>query len=216
VPSRAPRPVSASWTWRSGDRGPARTLADPGAHIAVACDLCAVAEMESMFDDVRSFFGGLDVLVHVAGVLARTQVEDVTEEIWDWHLDNNLKATFFVDRAAARLMREGRKGGRIINFASDAWWTGGLHAATAYAASKGGVVSVSRGLAKAFARDGITVNCVAPGTVDSRMLRSGLSEEQIAHLADVIPLGVSRSPRTWRRRRCSSLPTTPASSPPRR
>ncbi len=165
------------------------TLADPGAHIAVACDLCAVAEMESMFDEVRSFFGGLDVLVHVAGVLARTQVEDVTEEIWDWHLDNNLKATFFVDRAAARLMREGGKGGRIINFASDAWWTGGLHAATAYAASKGGVVSVSRGLAKAFARDGITVNCVAPGTVDSRMLRSGLSEEQIAHLTDVIPLG---------------------------
>ena len=165
------------------------TLVDPGAHIAVACDLRKAAELQSMFEEVRSHLGGLDVLVHVAGVLARTQVEDVTEEIWDWHLDNNLKATFFVDRAAASLMREGGRGGRIINFASDAWWTGGLHAAAAYAASKGGVVSLSRGLARAFARDGITVNCVAPGTVDSRMLRSGLSEDQIAHLVDAIPLG---------------------------
>jgi NAD(P)-dependent dehydrogenase (short-subunit alcohol dehydrogenase family) len=142
-----------------------------------------------VFTSVEGVFGGLDVLVHVAGVLARTALDDVTEEIWDWHIDNNLKATFFVDRAAARLMRAQGNGGRIINFASDAWWTGGLYAATAYAASKGGVVSLSRGLARTLGRDGITVNCVAPGTVDSPMLRSGLSEEQIEHLTDVIPLG---------------------------
>lgn len=164
-------------------------LKGEAAHLVVVCDLLVPAELQAMFDKVRSEFGGLDVLVHVAGVLARTEVEDVTEEIWDWHIDNNLKVTFFVDRAAARLMRAGGQGGRIVNFASDAWWTGGLHAATPYAASKGGVVSLSRGLARAFARDGITVNCVAPGTVDSPMLRSGLSEAQIAHATDSIPLG---------------------------
>ena len=164
-------------------------LAERHAHLLAHCDLLVPDELAAMFESVRLTFGGLDVLVHVAGVLARTDVDDVTEEIWDWHLDNNLKATFFVDRAAANLMRAGGKGGRIINFASDAWWTGGLHAATPYAASKGGVVSLSRGLAKAFASDGITVNCVAPGTVDSPMLRSGLTDAQIAHVADPIPLG---------------------------
>ncbi|MCU1489219.1 MAG: short-chain dehydrogenase/reductase [Acidimicrobiaceae bacterium] len=158
-------------------------------HLAVPCDLLDATQLQAMFDAVRKGFGGLDVLVHVAGVLARTQVEDVTEEIWDWHLDNNLKATFFVDRAAAQLMRTGGAGGRIVNFASDAWWTGGLHAATPYAASKGGVVSLSRGLARAFASDGITVNCVAPGTVDSPMLRSGLTESQIEDAVHAIPLG---------------------------
>ena len=164
-------------------------LQDESAHSVVVCDLLVATQLQALFDKVRSDFGGLDVIAHVAGVLARTEVEDVTETIWDWHLDNNLKVTFFVDRAAARLMRRGGNGGRIINFASDAWWTGGLYGGTPYAASKGGVVSLSRGLARAFARDGITVNCVAPGTVDSPMLRSGLTETQIAHVADPIPLG---------------------------
>jgi NAD(P)-dependent dehydrogenase (short-subunit alcohol dehydrogenase family) len=164
-------------------------LEGTGPHLAISGNLSVPTEIQAVFTSVQGVFGGLDVLVHVAGVLARTALDDVTEEIWDWHIDNNLKATFFVDRAAARLMRAGGNGGRIINFASDAWWTGGLYAATAYAASKGGVVSLSRGLARTLGRDGITVNCVAPGTVDSPMLRSGLSDEQIEHLTDVIPLG---------------------------
>jgi NAD(P)-dependent dehydrogenase (short-subunit alcohol dehydrogenase family) len=157
--------------------------------LLLSCDLLDPDQRGRAFERVVSDLGGLDVLVHAAGVLARTAVDDVTEEIWDWHLDNNLKATFFVDREAAWIMRAQGHGGRIINFASDAWWTGGQHAATVYAASKGGVVSLSRGLARTFGPDGITVNCVAPGTVDSRMLRSGLSAEQVADAVNSIPLG---------------------------
>jgi len=165
------------------------TLDNASSHVAMACDLRSLPALHKMFSAVESVLGGLDVFVHVAGVLARTGLDEVTEEIWDWHIDNNLKTTFFADRSAAQIMRSAGAGGRIINFASDAWWTGGLHAATVYAASKGGVVSLSRGLAKSLAPFGITVNCVAPGTVDSPMLRSGLSDEQIADAADAIPLG---------------------------
>lgn len=162
-------------------------LAGAEQHRTLACDLSVVADVDVVFGAVQEAFGGLDVVVHVAGVLARTEIDAVTEEIWDWHIDNNLKSTFFVDRAAARLMRRG--GGRIINFASDAWWTGGLYAAIPYAASKGGVVSLSRGLARTLGPYGITVNCVAPGTVDSPMLRCGLSTDQIDHLTEAIPMG---------------------------
>jgi NAD(P)-dependent dehydrogenase (short-subunit alcohol dehydrogenase family) len=162
--------------------------------MAISCDLGAADQLQEMFDRVQEEMGGLDVLVHAAAVLQRLEIEEVTEELWDWHMDNNLKAAFFVNRHAARIMREQGRGGRIINFASDAWWTGGLHAATVYATSKGGIVSMSRGLATSLAGYGITVNCVAPGTVDSRMVRSGLSQEQIDHLADPIPMGRLASP----------------------
>lgn len=165
------------------------SLEQSDSHLAVGCDLLDSIARDALFRQVEELFGGLDILVHVAGVLARTAVDDVTEDIWNWHLDNNLKATFFVDRAAARLMQAGGHGGRIVNFASDAWWHGGNHAAAVYAASKGGVVSLSRGLARHYARDAITVNCIAPGTVDSPMLRCGLTADQLAHVADPIPLG---------------------------
>jgi NAD(P)-dependent dehydrogenase (short-subunit alcohol dehydrogenase family) len=176
--------ISAEETRSLRDR-----LSDPARHLAVECNLLDSRRRHEIFAEVSSRFGGLDALVHAAGVLERTSVDDVTEQLWDWHLDNNLKATFFVDREAATLMCDAGRGGRIINFASDAWWTGGLHSCTVYAASKGGVVSLSRGLARHYAKFGITVNCVAPGTVDSRMLRSGLSPEEIAHVGDPIPLG---------------------------
>lgn len=165
------------------------SLSRPEEHVVIDCDLADQRGRGAMFAEVRAAFGGLDVLVHAAGVLARTAVEDVTEGIWDWHLDNNLKVTFFVDRAAAEMMQLGGRGGRIVNFASDAWWTGGMHSSTVYAASKGGVVSLSRGFARHYAADGITVNCVAPGTVESRMMRSGLTPEQEGHLVVQIPLG---------------------------
>jgi NAD(P)-dependent dehydrogenase (short-subunit alcohol dehydrogenase family) len=165
------------------------TLDDPGKHLAIGCDLLDHQQREEMFARVFTAFGGLDVLVHAAGVLARTPVDEMTEDVWDWHVDNNLKVTFFVDRAAAQLMILGGRGGRIVNFASDAWWTGGMHPSTAYAASKGGVVSLSRNLARNYAANGITVNCVAPGTVESRMMREGLTPEQNAHIVDAIPLG---------------------------
>ncbi len=130
------------------------------------------------------------MLANVAGVLIRrTDVDEVTEEDWDFQHDLNLKASFFLTRAAGRIFREQGRGGRIINFTSQSWWTGGFGGAVAYAATKGGIVSMSRGFARTYARDAITVNTVSPGAVDTPMLRGGLSDDQLADHLSQIPMG---------------------------
>ena len=127
---------------------------------------------------VKDAFGRFDVLANAAAVLIRRgDVDEVTEDDWDTQHDVNLKAAFFLNRAAGRLLREQGNGGRIINFTSQGWWSGGYGGSVAYAASKGGIVSMSRGLARTYAKDGITVNTVSPGAVDTPMFRTGLDPD---------------------------------------
>jgi NAD(P)-dependent dehydrogenase (short-subunit alcohol dehydrogenase family) len=168
---------------------------DGDSHLAVGIDLRDLSGHQSLMRAGMERFGRLDVLAHAAAVLIRRyNVNDVTEEDWDIQHDVNLKATFFLNRAAAELFRAQGRGGRIINFTSQAWWTGGFGGAVAYAATKGGVVSLTRGLARIYAKDRITVNAVAPGAADTPMLRSGVTDEQIAAHMTQIPLGYLAAP----------------------
>ena len=91
-------------------------------------------------------------------------------------------------------MKKQGRGGRIINFTSQAWLTGGFGGSVAYASGKGGIVSMSRGLARSYAADGILVNTIAPGAVDTQMLRGGLSEEELKAFIGQIPLGRAATP----------------------
>ena len=118
----------------------------------------------------------------------------MTEEDWDFQHDVNLKAGFFLNRAAARIMREQGRGGRLINFSSQGWWTGGFGGSVVYSATKGGIVSMCRGLARTYAKDGITVNSVSPGAVDTPMMRGGLTDEQLQASIAMIPLGYMAEP----------------------
>ncbi len=164
-------------------------------HRSVAADLRDLAGHEPLLRRAQSEFGSLDVLAHVAAVLRRVNdVDDVTEEDWDFQHDVNLKAGFFLNRWAARIMREQGRGGRLINFTSQGWWTGGFGGSVVYAAAKGGVVSMCRGLARTYAKDGITVNSVSPGAVDTPMMRGGLTDEQLQASIDMIPLGYMAAP----------------------
>ena len=168
---------------------------DGGPHLAMVADLCDLAGQEPLLRRAQTEFGSLDVLAHAAAVLVRrNNVDEVTEEDWDFQHDVNLKATFFLDRAAARIMREQGRGGRIINFTSQGWWTGGFGGSVVYAATKGGIVSMCRGLARTYANDRITVNTVSPGGVDTPMLRGGLTDEQLQSHIDQIPLGYLAAP----------------------
>ena len=106
----------------------------------------------------------------------------------------NLKATFFLNRSVARVLREQGRGGRIVNFTSQGWWTGGFGGSVVYAASKGGIVSMCRGLARSWAPDGITVNSVSPGAADTPMMRSGMDEAGLAEFVKMIPLGRMAEP----------------------
>ncbi|MGI8826442.1 MAG: SDR family NAD(P)-dependent oxidoreductase [Chloroflexota bacterium] len=159
-------------------------------HLAVASDLTDLGGHEALLRCALDTFGSFGVLVHSAAVLRRRyDIDDVSEEDWDIQLDVNLKATFFLNRAAARLFREQGRGGRIINFTSQSWWTGGFGGAVAYAASKGGIVTMSRGLARTLAPYDITVNTVAPGFVDTPMLVAGVPEQQLEEWRRMVPLG---------------------------
>jgi NAD(P)-dependent dehydrogenase (short-subunit alcohol dehydrogenase family) len=169
--------------------------ADPGRHVALAADLRHLSSHEGLLERVVGAFGRLDVLAHVAAVIKREpDIDAVTEEQWALQEEINLRATFFLNRAAARIMLRQGRGGRIVNFASQGWWTGGYGGSVVYAATKGGVVSMTRGLARTYAPDGILVNCVAPGAVDTAMMRDGLSEAARERFLEQIPLGRMADP----------------------
>jgi NAD(P)-dependent dehydrogenase (short-subunit alcohol dehydrogenase family) len=165
-------------------------LENPDRHLALEADLCDLSNHDALLDQVREAFGRFDVLAHLAAVLRRrATIDEVTEEDWDIQLDTNLKATFFLNRSAWHVFRDQGRGGRIINFTSQGWWTGGFGGSAVYAASKGGIVSMSRGLARTLAPDGITVNTVSPGAADTAMMRGGSSDEDVANFVRMIPLG---------------------------
>jgi NAD(P)-dependent dehydrogenase (short-subunit alcohol dehydrogenase family) len=167
----------------------------PDRHLAIGASISDLDAQEAVLRRALDSFGRFDVLAHLAAVLRRRDtIDDVTEDDWDIQLDVNLKATFFLNRWAARLFREQGTGGRIINFTSQGWWTGGFGGSVVYAASKGGIVSMSRGLARTLAADGITVNTVSPGGVDTTMMTDGSSEEALQSFLAMVPLGRMAQP----------------------
>jgi NAD(P)-dependent dehydrogenase (short-subunit alcohol dehydrogenase family) len=166
-----------------------------GPHRAEAIDLRELSGHDALLRRAADDLGGLDVLANLAAVLIRrNDVDEVTEEDWDLQHDVNLKAAFFLNRSAAQFMREQGRGGRVINFTSQGWWTGGFGGSVVYSATKGGIVSMTRGFARTYAKDDITFNTVSPGAVDTPMLRGGLTDEQLeGHIAQ-IPMGYMAEP----------------------
>jgi NAD(P)-dependent dehydrogenase (short-subunit alcohol dehydrogenase family) len=166
-----------------------------GPHLARGVDLRDLGRHEPLVAEALEKFGRVDVLVNAAAILIRrANVDEVTEEDWDLQHDINLKAGFFLNRAMGRALRAQGRGGRIINFTSQGWWSGGFGGSVVYAATKGGIVSMTRGLARTYAKDRITVNAVSPGAADTAMLRSGLSEDQLAQQIAQIPIGYMAEP----------------------
>jgi NAD(P)-dependent dehydrogenase (short-subunit alcohol dehydrogenase family) len=164
-------------------------------HLALAGDLRDPARPPALVDEVRAAFGRIDALVHVAAVLVRREdLRDVTVEDVDLQQEVNSRATFLLDRAAAEAMREQGDGGRIVNFTSQGWWTGGFGGSVVYSATKGAIVSMTRGLARTYGPDGILVNAIAPGAVDTPMLTDGVSPEALERFVAAIPLGRVAAP----------------------
>jgi NAD(P)-dependent dehydrogenase (short-subunit alcohol dehydrogenase family) len=164
-------------------------------HIGMAADLRDLASHEPLVQRARDELGNLYVLANLAAVLRRRgSLEEVTEEDWDFQHDVNLKAAFFLAKAAGAAMIEQGQGGRIILFSSQGWWTGGFGGSVAYAATKGGVTTMCRGLARTFGPHAITVNCVSPGQVHTPMLMTGLAPEIYQRMKDQTPLGYVAEP----------------------
>jgi meso-butanediol dehydrogenase / (S,S)-butanediol dehydrogenase / diacetyl reductase len=155
----------------------AKTLADELGQASVQADVTRAADIERMLDVAYHRWRRLDVVFNNAGIAEVRHLLELAEADWDRMLAVNLRAVFFVLQAAARRMRQqppianSELRGKLIQTASIAAYRGGLANMVHYAASKAGVVSITRTAAQVLAPDKITSNCICPGAVDTPMWR---------------------------------------------
>jgi 3-oxoacyl-[acyl-carrier protein] reductase len=154
--------------------------------LGVALDVTDAAACEALLAEVESKFGGISVLVNNAGITRDNLALRMKDDEWDAVIDTNLKAVFRLSKLVMRGMMKARFG-RIINITSVVGEAGNPGQAN-YAAAKAGVAGMSRALAHELGSRNITVNCVAPGFIDTDMTRA-LPEAQREALLNKIPLG---------------------------
>jgi 3-oxoacyl-[acyl-carrier protein] reductase len=164
----------------------AATLA--GAAHSIRVDVTDVSQLDAMFDLAERELGGFDGLVTCAGVITTTPSLEVGPEEWDRVFDVNARGTYFTVQAALRRMIP-RGRGSIVTIGSDSYKLGGGRIANIpYAATKGAVVTMTKGFARQLVGTGIRINCVNPGPCDTPM-HAPLTPEQRTTLAGRIPLG---------------------------
>jgi 3-oxoacyl-[acyl-carrier protein] reductase len=157
----------------------------------VALDVREQAQIDAALEGIEQEFGAVGVLVNNAGIARDNLAMRMKDGEWDVVLDTNLKAVFRLCRAAMRGMMKARQG-RIVNITSVVGHAGNAGQAN-YCAAKAGVEGLSRALARELASRNITVNCVAPGFIDTAMTRD-LPEEHRAALLANIPLARAGKP----------------------
>ncbi len=170
----------------------AQTASELGA-MSITGDVSDSAFCERAVDEVVSRQGRLDVLVNAAGIIVRADALGTSDEAWARMWSVNVSGTFFMCRAALRVMVP-QQSGAIVNFGS-IWGDVGGRGHVAYCAAKGAIHQLTRALALDHARDGVRLNAVAPGEVDTPMLRRGgrdepMGDEALAQMASAtIPMG---------------------------
>jgi NAD(P)-dependent dehydrogenase (short-subunit alcohol dehydrogenase family) len=188
--ARAGADVAINWLDdRSATETVAANIRQAGRRAAlIEGDVAAQGAPARIVSETIAALGRIDILVNNAGVFPRVALLDMTEADWDFVHSVNLKAGFFVAQSAARAMIGAANGGAIVNLASSAIFGAsprGVH----YAASKGGVVSMTRAMATELAPHRIRVNAIAPGLTDTAQPRYGMTEEEIAARGATMPLG---------------------------
>ena len=165
----------------------AKNINDNGkTAIAIACDISNGIDFQDMVKSVVNKFGTVDILVNNAGVTKDTLIMRMSEEDWNFVLNINLKGAFNGTKSVTRHMMRQRSG-RIINISSVVGIIGNAGQAN-YSASKAGLIGLTKASAKELASRGITVNCVAPGYIETDMTEQ-LSEKIKDELIRQIPLG---------------------------
>jgi 3-oxoacyl-[acyl-carrier protein] reductase len=160
-------------------------VAQGGVAEIVKADVGDAQAIAAMFDHLKQHWGGVDILVNNAAVTHDGFLMMLSESAWDSVLATNLRGAFLCARHAVRSMIAGHWG-RIVNVVSPAGLIGKDGAAN-YAASKGGLLSMGKSLAREVARYGITVNAVCPGLVDTRLI-AGMRQEMREQFVRQIPL----------------------------
>ncbi|WP_244846919.1 MULTISPECIES: 3-oxoacyl-ACP reductase FabG [unclassified Caballeronia] len=184
--------VIGTATSESGAAGISEALAQAGGKgRGAVLNVNDAAAADAFIDATVKEFGGLNVLVNNAGITKDQLAMRMKDDEFDAVIDTNLRAVFRLSRAVLRPMMKAR-GGRIINITSVVGSSGNPGQAN-YAAAKAGVAGMTRALAREIGSRGITVNCIAPGFIDTDMTKV-LPEEQRTALTAQIPLGRLGSP----------------------
>lgn len=157
-----------------------------GQVIVEKADVSSAVEVNRFFDHILGRWGCVDILINNAGILRDKLLMFLSESDWDAVVDTNLKGTYLCSRAVLKPMI-GNRSGRIINIVSPSALTGRA-GQTNYSASKGGMVSFTKSLAREVARLGITVNAVCPGLIQTAMIEK-LTPEAEKELMRMIPAG---------------------------
>ena len=167
---------------------------------AITADISDPDAVASMFKEIETRTGGIDILVNNASIVPFVAWDDVDLDHWRKIIDVNLTGTFIVTRAATDQMRAKKKAGRVISIASNTFFAGTPNMA-AYVAAKGGIIGFTRALATELGKYGITANALAPGLIESEgvkasphnqafefveMLQAVKGKGQPEHIADVV------------------------------
>ena len=156
------------------------------ACLAVTCDVGKYADVERLFSEVTGHFGDIDVLINNAGISHIGLLQDMSIEEWNNIVNTNLSSVFSCCKLAIPGMVR-KQSGSIINISS-VWGVAGASCEAAYSATKGGINSFTKALAKELAPSGINVNAIACGAIDTDM-NAFLSEDERASLIEEIPAG---------------------------
>jgi len=153
-----------------------------GRAIFIKADISKKDDVENIIDITENNFGGTDILVNCAGICQIKNIEDITEKEWDKVMSVNLKGTFLMCQSILKEMKKYKRG-KIVNIASLAGEVGGIMVGANYAASKAGIICLTKSLAKYAAPYNININSISPGFINTEMTKD------FGYNSDSVPLG---------------------------
>ncbi|MGO1591651.1 MAG: SDR family NAD(P)-dependent oxidoreductase [Ancrocorticia sp.] len=160
----------------------------PDNAVAIRADLAVRSEMDALFDQAVQAFGGLDILVNNAGLWLTCKIGEITDSDWDRSMDVNIYSALKLSQRFIVAAREEGRSGRILNVTSQAAFLGSSTGHIPYAIAKAGMVAMTRSLANEMGANGITVNALAIGTMESPMIAEALATRREFY-EERIPIG---------------------------
>lgn len=168
---------------------PAEAAAQLGAgHIGLVADVTDKASCEAAAAEVLKTFGRIDVLLNNAGITQPVKTLDITGADYDRILDVSLRGTLYMSQAVLPAMRVQKQGSIICISSVSAQRGGGIFGGPHYSAAKAGVLGLARAMAREFGVDGVRINCITPGLIETDITQGKLSDEKKAEISETIPL----------------------------
>lgn len=158
------------------------------SHLGLACDVSSLPQCQDAIAATLEAFGKIDILINNAGITQPIKTMEIDAENWDKVLDVNLKGTLYLSQATIPHMRERQAGAIVCMSSVSGQRGGGVFGGPHYAAAKSGVLGLAKAMARELGPDGIRVNCVAPGLIQTDITGDTLTPQMKADIAADIPL----------------------------